>query len=111
MDFTSYVDHALRGCDFLDSLYHAIAEKPIEEKLKEKEQALRRIIKATDTLSLQILSNPAHKRLEALPNNAYFMSFRRYQSRQDDFWIEWQSIYSGNLRNFVIDLTKRYPFL
>lgn len=110
-DFKSYVDHTLRGCDYLDSLYHAIAVKPIEEKVKEKEQAIRRIIKAADTLLMKALPNPALKRLEVLPNNAYFMSFRRYQSRQDDFWIEWQSTYSGNLRNYVIDLTKRYPFL
>ena len=110
-DFDGYVDHILRGCNYLDSLYYGIAELPIEEKLKRKEVAIQMIMTTSDTLSLIILPTPAQNRVDKLPNNAYFMSFRRYQSRQDDFWDEWQNDFSGNLRSYIADKAKRYPFL
>ena len=42
-------------------------------------------------------------------NNAYFLSYRRYQSKQDDFWREWRDEFSGNLRTYIAALAKRYP--
>lgn len=110
-DFTRYVDHVLRGCDHLDSLYTAIEAKAEEEKIRYKEASIRKIISTSDTLSLSVLTIPSQKYLDTLPNNAYFMSFIRYQSRQDYFWYEWQHMFHRDLRAYINHLTQRHPFL
>ncbi len=101
----------LGACAYLDSVYATITEKPLPEKRLIKEQSIRKIMEAVDTLQLALLNSPSKKYLSQLPNNAYFMSFRRYQSKQDDFWTEWQRDFSGDLRAFIAIQAKRYPFL
>src|SRR5690606_34527823 len=39
-EFNQYVDHILRGCDYLDSVYSAIADKPVDEKRDIKEASI-----------------------------------------------------------------------
>lgn len=109
-EFNQYVDHILRGCDYLDSVYSAIADKPVDEKRVIKEASIRRIMEAVDTLTFEALIRPTDKHT-VLPNNAYFMSFRRYQSKQDVFWDEWTHQFNGDLKAYIQDLAKRYPFL
>lgn len=110
-DFLKYTNHILRGCGHLDSLYTAIALWPEDEKIIRKEKSIRKIIEALDTLSLIALPNATQRNLQTLPNNAYFMSFLRYQSKQDDLWNEWQSDFKGNLRAYIQWLRQRYPYL
>jgi predicted aminopeptidase len=105
------VDHMLRGCDFLDSVYLAIAGFPDAEKREAKKRAIGRIIQAADTLNLLRLSRPSLRYHDSLPNNAYFLNFKRYQSRQDDFWNEWENTFKGNLREYIQHLSKTHPFL
>jgi len=110
-EFLAYVDHVLRGCDYLDSVYVAIANKSKEEKIHSKEASIRRIMEAADSLSFTVLLHPSKRHLSKLPNNAYFLSFRRYQSRQDDFGYEWKEVFNGDLKAFIKHLSQRYPFL
>ncbi len=110
-DYERYVDHILRGCDYLDSVYLAIEQMPVEEKKSVKEIAIRKIMSSLDSLSLQILTNPSQKLMHVLPNNAYFMSFRRYQVNQDELWEEWQTNFEGDLRAYIKALIVRHPYL
>jgi predicted aminopeptidase len=110
-EYNRIVAHMLGACAYLDSVYATIAEKPLPEKRLIKEQSIRQIMEAIDTLQLQLLNNPSKKYLSQLPNNAYFMSFRRYQSKQDDFWSALQHDFSGDLRAFIAMQAKQYPFL
>jgi predicted aminopeptidase len=110
-DYERYVDHILRGSDYLDSVYAAIDGRTMEEKIKIKETSIRKIMTALDSLSLQALSNPSKKLLNTLPNNAYFMSFRRYQMNQDELWAEWKTVFKGDLRAYIRELVARYPYL
>lgn len=110
-DFVRYVDHVLRACNYLDSLYAAIASLTIDEKKKHKQKAILNIIEAADTLSFEALVVPTEKYRETPPNNAYFMSFRRYQSKQDDFLNEWMSVFDGDLRVYIRELARRHPYL
>jgi predicted aminopeptidase len=110
-DFIRYVDHILRGGDYLDSLYRGIASKQVEEKLRLKEEAIRHIMRSLDTLSLPYLGHIAARNQNTLPNNAYFMSFRRYQWKQEDLWNEWQQGFGGDLKAYIEELTRRFPFL
>ncbi len=110
-EFRAYVDHMLRGFDYLDSMYSAIQHFPPEEKLKLKKQAIGNIIQTSDTLELTTLSKPSELYKNVLPNNAYFMSFKRYRSRQDDFREEWKNLFNSDLRSYIMHLTKAHPFL
>lgn len=102
-------DHMLRGFDILDSLYRAIQNLPVEQKQMLKQTAIRNIIHFSDTLNLKRLRNPATLYTDSLPNNAYFMNFKRYQSKQEDFTTDWLHRFGGNLRGYIAYLKKKYP--
>jgi predicted aminopeptidase len=111
-DYLKFVDHMLRGAKKLDSLYDTVdPTSPIEGKLESKERVIRRIINSLDTLSLTLTSNLSKRFRNVLPNNAYFMNFRQYQSKQDTFANEWKVKFDGDLRVYISYLSSKYPFL
>lgn len=111
-DYLKYVDHMLRGAQSLDSLYATMEEKDsIKQKLFLKEMTIRRIINSLDTLSLSLTNKPSQRFKNKLPNNAYFMNFRQYQSKQNTFWDEWSKKFKGDLKAYIIYLSNKYPFL
>ncbi len=111
-DYLKFVDHMLRGAKALDSLYNSMdSADPMEEKLDSKEKVIRRIISTMDTLSLTLTSTPSKRFRNELPNNAYFMNFRQYQSKQDTFADEWKAKFDSDLRAYISYLSDKYPFL
>jgi predicted aminopeptidase len=111
-DYLKFADHMLRGTEKLDSLYNAMdASESKTKKLELKEQMIRRIVTALDTLSLSTDNNPSSRYQKGLPNNAYFMNFRRYQAKQDRFWNEWRNRFGGDLKAYIHYLGEKYPFL
>ncbi|HEY9004748.1 MAG TPA: aminopeptidase [Ohtaekwangia sp.] len=111
-DYLKYVDHMLRGAALLDSLYHSFTgQEPVSVKKQQKEAAIQRIVNNLDTLSLALTKHPSQRFKEKLPNNAYFMNFRQYQSKQTVFAEEWHGRFHGNLRAYIHYLSEKYPFL
>lgn len=110
-EFKAYADHVLRGCDYLDSVYLAIREFSVEEKSKRKSMAIQHIIQTSDSLLFTMLPKPSETYRDQLPNNAYFMSFKRYRSRQDVFWDEWINRFNRDLKQYVQHLSQVHPFL
>jgi len=111
-DYLKYVDHMLRGARLLDSLYSTMEEKDsIKQKLFLKEMAIRKIINSLDTLSLALTNKPSQRFRDKLPNNAYFVNFRQYQSKQNMFWDEWRMKFKGDLKAYITYLSDKYPFL
>jgi predicted aminopeptidase len=111
-DYLKFVDHMLRGAKSLDSLYNSMNPADSEERrLDLKEDVIRRIITSLDTLSLTLTSAPSKRFRNELPNNAYFMNFRQYQSKQDTFADEWRVKFNGDLRAYISYLSGKYPFL
>lgn len=111
-DYLKFVDHMLRGAKVLDSLYSTFQEKDsVTVKRELKEHCIRKVITSLDTLSLKLTDKPSFRFKDHLPNNAYFMNFRQYQERQDDFWTDLREHFHGNLRDYILFLSKRYPFL
>lgn len=109
-DYRKYSKHILRGTQSLDSLYQSF--QPTEardEKLKKKETMIRQIIESADTLSL--FEKRDSKSITRLPNNTYFMSFHLYQAKQQDFEIELQDKFNGNLKAYIAHLAQTHPFL
>lgn len=111
-DYVKYVDHMLRGAHTLDSVYQTMKpEEPIDQKKKIKEETIKNIVAALDTLTLDLNKKPSQRFKEKLPNNAYFMNFRQYQSKQNDFWQAYNEAFQGDLRKYIAHLSSQYPFL
>jgi hypothetical protein len=103
----------LRGTASLDSLYSTMRESdPVDVKKKQKEKKIAAIISALDTLTLSVTTQKPSARFKTkLPNNAYFMNFRRYQAKQVDFWEDYRNKFGGDLREYIRFMSERYPFL
>jgi hypothetical protein len=111
-DYLKFVDHMLRGARALDSLYSSMDPNDAEaRKLDSKKRVIQQIISSLDTLSLALTSSPSKRFRNELPNNAYFMNFRQYQSKQDTFADEWRVKFDGDLRAYISYLSSKYPFL
>jgi predicted aminopeptidase len=112
-DYATYVDHMLRGTTKLDSLYRSMTpDEPLALKKQAKEAMIRAIVMSMDTLTLTTgKRNSSGRFKDRLPNNAYFMNFRRYQAKQDVFWEEYRSQFHEDLRGYIEFLSKEYPFL
>lgn len=112
-DYLMYSDHMLRGAEKLDSLYRTMKDRdPIQEKMLLKREMIQRIVDSLDTLSLSgDAPKPSLRFQERLPNNAYFMNFMRYQSKQDIFMEEWKTQFHSDLKAYIEYLSRKYPFL
>ncbi|HYC87348.1 MAG TPA: aminopeptidase [Chryseosolibacter sp.] len=112
-DYLKFSDHMLRGSEKLDSLYKTMGDDmPVAEKKELKKQMIQRIIFNLDTLSLSATTgNPSSRYKDRLPNNAYFMNFRRYQAKQDFFWEEYRNRFQENLKAYTQYLSGKYPFM
>jgi predicted aminopeptidase len=113
VDFLKFSDHMLRGSEKLDSLYNTMdSSMDVTSKKQQKDSMIRQIISTLDTLSLSTTSiKPSSRYKDRLPNNAYFMNFRRYQAKQDDFWTEYREKFNEDLKAYTLYLSKKYPFL
>lgn len=112
-DYNLFSDHMLRGAEKLDSLYQTMREDaPLQKKMRSKRQMIQRIVDTLDTLSFSgDAPKPSLRFQEQLPNNAYFMNFIRYQSKQDIFLHEWKTEFHCDLRAYIEYLSDKYPFL
>ncbi|MEK6781371.1 MAG: aminopeptidase [Bacteroidota bacterium] len=110
-DYRRYYPHVLRGTKMLDSLYEAIKNEPVESKKIKKEKAIRKIVETMDTLTFHTMRKPSARYQEKLPNNTYFMSYRRYQSKQIFFKNEMEKNHKGNIRLMIKTYQSKYPFL
>lgn len=111
-DYVLFANHMLHGAEALDSLYHTMKKSdPIDQKLRLKKALIQRIVSTLDTLTLLQSKKPSEKFKTRLPNNAYFMNFRRYQAKQDLFWEDYKNNFHSDLKAYITFLSKKYPFL
>ncbi|HOX82146.1 MAG TPA: aminopeptidase [Chryseolinea sp.] len=112
VDYLKYVNHMLGGAKQLDSLYTTMKESdPLEQKKSIKKNLIQKIVMTMDTLSLALTKEPSNRFQNALPNNAYFMNFRTYQSKQIIFLEDFTSNYKNDLQLYIKALSEKYPFL
>jgi predicted aminopeptidase len=110
-EYIRYAAHVLRAGNYLDSLYTAIGSWPLEKKKAEKAKAMKLFVESMDTLTFTVLRNPRQNFEKRMPNNAYFLSYRRYQSKQDVFFDQWRGRFQGDLRAYIGWLRETHPFL
>lgn len=112
-DYSKYAQHILKGAVKLDSLYATFsAQTPEAEKLQLKEKCIANIIARLDTVSFHFPELYLNHFMQGnLPNNTYFLSYRRYRLYQAQFEAEFREKYHGNLKLYLADLAKKYPHL
>lgn len=111
-DYVKYSNHVLRGSWVLDSLYQSMPENEADSvKLKKKTNLIAEIVSQMDTLTLRRYKIPRRRFKDRMPNNDYFLAYRRYQSKQSDFKLELSEKYKGSLKKMIADYQLRFPFL
>lgn len=111
LDYQHYSQHVLRGVNYLDSIYRSFSPTAtIDEKNAAKQKAIKKIVSTMDTLTLYRFKIP-NRFQERLPNNDYFMNYRRYQSKQSNFKDELLQVYGGDLRKMIASYQQKFPFL
>lgn len=110
-DFRKYTAHILRGATLLDSVYLAVAPLPDSSKRQSKVWAMEKIVAAMDTLSLYFNKQPSKRYEKRLPNNAIFLSYRRYTAQQMDLNALFETTFNSDFKTMVEYFKKNYPFL
>ncbi|MEO6883179.1 MAG: aminopeptidase [Bacteroidia bacterium] len=110
-DRKMYADYILKSAARLDSLYKQF--KPNEsdsQKEQEKMNLIQQIIANVSNLNLYNKAKYIKFSKEALiSKNAFFVSFKMYDSQYDFFDQELHQKFGNNLRNYLDYLKKKYP--
>lgn len=116
----AYSGHMLRGITRLDSLYRTFGKNPVANAHRDslKTKLIMAILDDADTLlsGKRTLTNknrqaPGRWPDGKLPNNAYFISYQTYKSKQDIFTIEFEQKFGGNIKKYLAWLKEKYPSL
>ncbi|XOV91810.1 MAG: aminopeptidase [Bacteroidota bacterium] len=105
-DSERFKQYMLRSSKRLESLYQHINEKPDSIKLAQKDSLIMDIAKNLDTVAFK-QEQYHHIFDRALPNNAYFMAFLRYHSKEDSL-RNMLNQFNGSIPAFIKDLKERY---
>lgn len=111
----AYSQHMLRGISKLDSLYANFVLCKTDSVAMDtlKKQVILKILNDADTLfankiTLKTLSRWNDKNL---PNNAYFISYQTYKSKQNIFRHEFETKFGGDFKKYLSYLKQKYPSL
>lgn len=107
-DTQKFIVHMLNGAKQLDSLYKQFSTEDTDSiKLVSKTELIQNIVESIDTISFY-----DKHRFEGIehykPNNAHFMSFLRYNAKQNEFQMEFEEQYNSNFKQYLDALKKRY---
>ncbi len=109
IDYQKFYLHMLTGAQKLDSLYQTFEEDwPQEKKAKLKKNFIEEIVNRLDTLGLENEARFLKRFREKPPNNAYFMAYRRYREKQNEFEEEYRRDFDSNLRKYIAYLKEKY---
>ncbi len=105
-DETVFGNYMVNACEQLDSVYNSMhTSLSFHDKLKIKYNSISAIVTGIDQLPLHnkqryTFTFPGDR----LPNNAWFMSYKRYRVNQNDFDKDLQKQYQGKIELFISGL-------
>jgi predicted aminopeptidase len=108
-DYTLFTEHILQGAERLDSLYSDPQFQATADSLKDmqKEKLIQEIV--TSLRAVEFVDTARFRvSAEFKPNNAYFMSFRRYTQDQNTFRNEFETKFNSNFENYLSYLKKKF---
>ena len=103
-DYNLFAGHMLAGTKLLDSLYKLINDKPEFEKAKLKNEMIEGIVTSLDTISFHNVRYKTRFSKDDMPNNAYFLSFVRYDAQKDEMKRELQNKFNGKIKSYLDSL-------
>jgi predicted aminopeptidase len=108
-DRQKYNAYILRSYTALDSLYNSFKkDDSYEFKIKAKNRMLQKIVNNLDTIRF----SPEYRSIkffsDGLPDNTYFMSFKRYRGMQIYFENEFIGKFGSDLIRYIDFLKKKY---
>ena len=111
----AYSQHMLRGIKKLDSLYTSFERSKADSSEKDslKNTIILKILNDADTLFADKKSLKPKSRWnnKNVPNNAYFISYQTYKSRQNLFRSEFETRFGGDFKKYLSYLKEKYPSL
>jgi predicted aminopeptidase len=111
----AYGQHILRGIGRLDSLYETFGNNMTPDIRKDslKKNLIIRIINDSDTLMGGKITLTKNKKVRDsdVPNNAFFISYQTYRSRQNTFRNEFETKFGRDFKKYLTYLKARYPSL
>ena len=101
-DEAVFGNYMVSACKRLDSLYSTFHQQPLKEKLKLKYNLILEIISGIKQLPLNrpekyIFRFPG----ATLPNNTWFLSYKRYRSSQTEMELTLNTTFNGNLKSYI----------
>ena len=82
---------------------------PEKEKASFKELAIREIISSLDTVSFHNKARYIkYFSGDRLPNNAFFLSYQRYDSKKNDMKREMEEKFAGDFKNYFSYVKQKY---
>ncbi|MCE6992566.1 aminopeptidase [Dyadobacter sp. CY323] len=111
----AYSGHMLRGTVKLDSLYRTFGNDMSPDKRKDslKKEMIAKILADADTLlaTQRTFTTKNTGKENDLPNNAYFISYLTYKSKQNQFLIEFEKRFGKDFKKYLTYLKEKYPSL
>ena len=108
-DYRRFSLHMVQGARSLDTLYERIAGEPVSVRRRQKEERIRTIVEALDTISFHRYGKLSHRYAGRLPNNATFMSFLRYHRMQQDLSAMWTTRFDSDLTRMIRYFRDAFP--
>jgi predicted aminopeptidase len=108
----AWSEHMLRGTKRLDSLYETFPGNNGRDEAKDvlKSDLIAVIVADTDTLLNGRYRSKPSKRFREL-NNAYFIGYQTYRSRQNIFKEEFETKFASDFKEYFQFLKQKYPSL
>lgn len=108
-DYDKFDKYMLAASNKLDSVYATFKpEEPIGQKRKKKIAYIKEIVNNLDTVAFADTSFKSVFKSRPLPNNAYFIVKRQYNSKVADFENELNTIGQGDLIKYIAWLRDKY---
>ena len=106
----SFIKHLNRGTLKLDSLYRTFKPNFTSQyKDSLKYSLIEKIEQSQDTIYRKLPNLPKYQfNKKDLPNNAYFVSFKTYNSKQNEFLTIFKSQFNNDFESFLKYLKTKY---
>lgn len=101
-DIDLYSRYMIASAARLDSLYRSMNDIASDwEKEKKKTEMMKSIVAGTDTLHFNEPARFGKLFSHGLPNNTWFLSFRRYDEQKDSLRAVLNTKFQGNLKAYI----------
>ncbi len=100
-DYNLFARHMLSGTKLLDSLFTLIKSKPDTEKETLKNKMIAVIVASLDTVPFYNVKYKTRFSKDDMPNNAYFLSFVRYDSQKDEMKRELNNKFGAEIKVYL----------